>query len=187
MTDSRDEKIMELLEIEFKLRANELEDRKLVKHIRGFTFEHNEREQIINTGYLLFENIEDKEVDKYIDILFFALIKYKLNCVNDLSKLLQSKTTSNRREAQKEKSMLKGVDDIIDYLGGLVVKNEESRQLKMMLLELKKNPHYFRGEIRTNYYTKEDLKSDLRKIFQGQTDSINDLVNILSIPNIQTN
>ena len=61
MTDSRDEKIMELLEIEFKLRANELEDRKLVKHIRGFTFEHNEREQIINTGYLLFENIEDKE------------------------------------------------------------------------------------------------------------------------------
>ena len=177
---SRAEKIMELLDIEFKLRADELENRRLVRHIRGFTFEYNEREKIINKAYSLFEKIEDDKINYYIEILFNLLIKYELNCKDETLKFLQSRTTSNKRDAQKEKNMLKGVDDILDYLGGIVVKNEKSSQLRMMLCELKSNPHFFKGGVQNKSYTKQDLKSDLRDHFKGQTDAINDLVNSLS-------
>ena len=108
------------------------------------------------------------------------MIKYELNCKDETLKFLQSRTTSNKRDAQKEKNMLKGVDDILDYLGGVVVKNEKSSQLRMMLFELKSNPHSFKGGVQNNSYTKQDLKSDLRYYFKGETDAINDLVNSLS-------
>lgn len=180
MIESRAEKIMESLDTEFKLRANELENRRLVRHIRGFTFQHDERENIIYYAKDLFEKIEDDKIDYYIEILFDLLIKYELNCKDEMLRLLQSRTTSNKRDAQKEKNMLKGVDDILDYLGGVVVKNEKSSQLRMMLFELKSNPHSFKGGVQNNSYTKQDLKSDLRYYFKGETDAINDLVNSLS-------
>ena len=181
MMDSfKNNKITELLDIEFKLRADEFKDRRVVKHIRRFTFPHDERENIIHYAKDLFEKIEDDKIDYYIKILFDLLIQYELNSTTEILKLLQSRTTSDKRERQKEKNMLKGVDDILDYLGGIVVKNEKSSQLRMMLCELKSNPHSFKGGVQNKSYTKQDLKSDLRYYFKGQTDAINDLVNILS-------
>jgi len=180
MMESRAEKIMELLDIEFKLRADEFNDRRVVKHIRRFTFPHDERENIIHYAKDLFEKIEDDKIDYYIKILFDLLIQYELNSTTEILKLLQSRTTSDKRERQKEKNMLKGVDDILDYLGGIVVKNEKSSQLRMMLCELKSNPHSLKGGAQNKSYTKQDLKSDLRDHFKGQTDAINDLVNSLS-------
>jgi len=181
MDSFKDNKIMELLDIEFKLRADEFKDRRVVKHIRRFTFPHDERENIIHYAKDLFEKIEDDKITCYIGILFDLLIKYELNSTTEILKLLQSRTTSNKRESQKEKNMLKGIDDIIDYLGGFVIKNEKSSQLKMMLSELKSNPYSFKGGVLQNKsYTKQNLKSDLRDYFKGQTDAINGLVNSLS-------
>ena len=181
MMDSfKDNKITELLDIEFKLRADEFKDRRVVKHIRRFTFPHYERENIIHYAKDLFEKIEDDKIDYYIKILFDLLIQYELNSTTEILKLLQSRTTSDKRESQKEKNMLKGIDDILDYLGGFVTKNEKSSQLRMMLLELKSKPHSFKGGVQNKSYTKQDLKSDLRDHFKGQTDAINDLVNSLS-------
>lgn len=180
MMESRAEKIMELLDIEFKLRADEFKDRRVVKHIRRFTFPHDERENIIHYAKYLFEKIEDDKIDYYIKILFDLLIQYELNSTTEILKLLQSRTTSDKRERQKEKNMLKGIDDILDYLGGFVTKNEKSSQLRMMLLELKSNPHSFKGGVQNKSYTKQDLKSDLRQYFKGKTYAINHLVDFLS-------
>lgn len=178
MDTFKENKVKQLLDMEFKLRANEFEDRKLVSFIREYIFEMEERTTISHYACYLFMETSENELDEYVSILIDLLIKYKLNSTPRLIDEIKKYTTSNKRLDIKEKNMLKGIDYIFDYLGGITTCTQQAQELSKMLHKLRENPSSF-IENNQKYYKKEDLKRDLRAIFVNRTSAINDLVNEL--------
>jgi len=130
MMESRAEKIMELLDIEFKLRADEFNDRRVVKHIRRFTFPHDERENIIHYAKDLFEKIEDDKIDYYIKILFDLLIQYELTVQLRYSSYYNQGRPQIKERDKKKKICSKGLMIFLIILVGLLSKMKNHLSLE---------------------------------------------------------
>ena len=174
-------KIQLMLEQEFKIMADEIEDIKVLNYVKRFNFPNETRENIIYHSQYLFSNIDEKELNSKMYIFLDLVVKYHNQASIELLKDLSNRKTSNKRE--KEKNMIKGIDYIFDYLDGIVNYTRKSKELKNLLRELKSNPETFKGKP-PKKYTKENLKTDLRKIFDNKTNDINHFVDELSSQHI---
>lgn len=177
-------KIQLMLEEEFKIMADENENIKVVRYGNHFNFSADIREYIIFHSEDLFMNIDEKELRNKMYYFIDLVTKYHNQGIVDIIKVISQKTTSKKRN--KEKNMFKGIEYIFDYLDGDVNLTNKSRKLKELLKELKSNPKSFKGQF-PKKYTKQNFKTDLRKLFPNNTDEINNFVDEFNAEHITIN
>jgi hypothetical protein len=113
--------------------------------------------------------------DESIMFSFFEyLTEYYKNSVSSMYKILTKKTTTNKRD--KKENAIKGANAIIDYLGGIFSNNENSKELKLMLRDFIGNPEKYKNKTITHTITKDDLRSELRKIIPNKSTEIDEFI-----------
>lgn len=85
--------------------------------------------------------------------------------------------STNKRN--KKENAIKGAKAIIDYLGGLYADNKDAAKLKAMLMCFVEYPETYKNKPITHTITKDELRTELRKILKNKSTEIDNFVSEL--------
>ena len=144
-----------------------------IEQILRYKLPNDDKYYLIKQSSNLFTLLSIKN-ERTVHSFLKSITNYKANSVNLMLKVIENKTTTNKRD--KKQKALSGAENIIDYLGGVYSDNENAKELKNLLRDFINNTNDFEVTKVTHNITKDELRNDLRKLFKNKSAEIDDFV-----------
>lgn len=119
-------------------------------------------------------NLKTIKDENIVYSFLFNIHTYFKNIYKETHKLMSKTSTTNKRN--KKENAIKGANAIIDYLDGMYCDNIDSSKIKTILRDFINNPDKYKNEPITYTITKDNLRSELRKIIPNKSKEIEDFV-----------
>lgn len=129
---------------------------------------------LIEQSPILFDFKTIRNEENIIFPFLIIMHKYFKNIHKRGYKMDTKIRTTNKRN--KKENAIKGAEAIIDYLGGLYTDNNDTARIKVILMDFMENPEKYKNKPITHTITKDDLRSELRKIIPNKSTEIDEFI-----------